>query len=63
MVIQAHYRFSKHGASGVMPDSLRQDDQVILNKIRSQAPHIYKKNKIKDIKGRLVPEKFSQLEQ
>ena len=63
MVIQANYVFSKHGASGVMPNSLRQADQIILNKIRSQAPHICKKKNIKDIKGRLVPEKFSQLEQ
>ena len=62
MVVQAHYIFSKHGASGVMPHSLRQADQIILNKIRRQEPHICKKKNIKDIKRRLVPENFNQLE-
>lgn len=61
MVVQAHYRFSKYGASGVMPESIRHADKIIMSKIRQQEPHIYKRKNIKDITGKLIPEKFNYL--
>lgn len=62
MVVQAHYRFSKYGASGVMPTSLKHADRIIMSKIIAQDPHLYKRKNIKDISGKLIPEKFNYLE-
>lgn len=42
MIILARYRFSKYGASGVMPENLKQADQIVGAKIRELEPKLVK---------------------
>ena len=43
LIVLARYRFSKYGASGLMPKTIVQANQIVINKIRNLEPKLVKR--------------------